>query len=132
MDGSGFPAQLLWHLRTDLYKGGRPGRVHLLHRGVKDQMAAVVFQQGPVPGKVPGIGRQILSGAELGGIDKHRSHHPVTPAGSLLHQTHVALVKVSHGGHQAHGEARSFPSRHLGPNFPNGLCDLHRVPPPFR
>ena len=131
VDGAGLAAQLLGHVGQDLHISGRTGGIHLLHGGVEDHSAAVLLQQGAVPVKVAGIGFQILVGAKLGGVDKVGGHHAVTLAHGLVHQTGVALVQVSHGGHQANGQALFLPGGHLCADLGNGSCNDHGSSPLF-
>ena len=92
-------------------------------------MAAVGLQNSAVPAEIPGIGLQVLIGAKLGGVDKVGHHHPVALADRFLHQAGMALMEISHGGDQPHGQSLLFPGRHLGPHLRTGCCNQHGLPP---
>ena len=132
MNGTRHAAQVLArHARYD--PGIKVGRVEFRRFRMKNEAAAVFFQQFRIACKVARVSRQVFVRRKLRGIDENGYHHAVAHRSRPTHKRRVTFVQIAHGGHQAHGETLSFPSADRVAHFIYRRCNLHvRVTPQGR
>ena len=81
--------------------GAVAGGVHDLRCRCENGSGTLFGGQGHIPRQVLGIGVQVFSGAELGGVDKNADQGPVIVCRSPFDQAQMAFVQIAHGRHQA-------------------------------
>jgi len=84
------------------HEGGGVGGVHGRGVGGEDQVGFQTLQKVLVPDQIPGVGGQVLPGAELEGVDEDGYHRRGVFSSAAPHQGQVPFVEKSHGGHQPH------------------------------
>ena len=87
----------------DRNSGGEPVGVDLVRRGCVEKVHPRRAGECGIGGLVPGIGGEILIGAELRGVDEEADDHPVVCLSRGRHERPMALVQGTHGRHQGDG-----------------------------
>jgi hypothetical protein len=90
----------------------------------KNDIRPGAFQQGKVAVEVPGIGLEVLVWGELRGIDEDADHGYIVFIFGLPDKLEMPLVKVAHGGHEAHGTP-AFTAQVF--HFLDGMGCLHAL-----
>jgi hypothetical protein len=96
--------------------------------GRPEQVDALRFEQFGISRHLPRIGVEVLSRAELQGIDEDRDHHMRRPALRLAHQGEMAFVQCAHRRDQCHRSGQPHPL-HGKPQWINPIERLHRQRP---
>ena len=84
-------------------------RIHFRHRRREQKVRALGRQHGRVGLFRAGVDRQVLVGAELGGVDEQGHAGAGGEGPGPAHKGQVALVQGAHGGNQADALAGAAP-----------------------
>ena len=111
---------------ANAYAGDGAGRIHLFAGRHEGEVHARGGQLREVFLLCPGVGIEILAGAELRRVDEDADHRAVTHGKRCIDQRHVASVQRTHGGHQSHRLSGSPPPGNRVTQVADGSRDFGR------